>query len=384
MPVKGGPAVKLLNSLNSRVAAFVAAEVVIATMTVVAAGTAGGMMMNSGKMAYIKTNLVSNGKGVSAVFHDQNLVNPWGLAYLPGNPLWVSDNLTGKSTLYRPNGRKVALTVTIPAPTGVNSPSHPDGIIANSGGISQLSGYDFILDTEDGTICAWATSNNSTAILVVDNSGKGAVYKGLASGVKNGNTLLYATNFAAGTVGVYDGSFAAMNLDANAFVDNQIPAGYAPFGIASLGGNLYVSYAKQDPTKKVAVPSPGNGYIDVFDTAGVLQTRLIAQGALNAPWGMAIAPAKFGPLSNTLLVGNFGDGTINAFDPNNGTFVGTMTNTKNQPMIIPGLWALVFGDSTTGSPRTLFFTAGPKDQTAGLLGKITFGNVPMMGGGGGY
>jgi len=375
--------VKLINSMASRFAALVAAEMIIATVSVVAAGTAGSMMMGSSKLTYIETNLVSN-KGFGAKSHDKGLVNPWGLAYLPGQPLWISDNLTGLSTLYKPNGKKVSPTVTIPAPSGDPNPSRPDGIVANSGGIYQLGGYDFIFDTEDGTICAWGTYNNTAADMKVDNSGKGAVYKGLASGTNGPNLMLYATNFAAGTVEVYDGSFAPVSLGAGAFTDNQLPAGYAPFGIVNLGNNLYVTYAKQDVTKRIAVPGPGNGFVDVFNTDGTLATRLIANGALNAPWGVAMAPVKFGPLSNLLLVGNFGDGKINGFDPVHGTLVGPVTNVKGKPIVILGLWSLVFGDDQTGSPQTLFFTAGPNDQTAGLFGKITWGRVQTMGGGGGY
>jgi len=220
---------------------------------------------------------------------------------------------------------------------------------------------------------------------MVDNSGSGAVYKGLAMGTNGLDTLLYATNFAAGTVETYDASFHSVNLGPGAFTDSQLPAGYAPFGIVNINNSLYVTYALQDATKHVAVPGPGNGYVDVYATDGTLTTRLIATGPLNAPWGVAMAPANFGPLSNMLLVGNFGDGKINAFDPSTGAPAGQITKANGKPLIIQGLWALVFGDAQTGSPQTLFFTAGPNDQTAGLFGKIIFGKPKkMMGGGGGY
>ncbi len=311
-------------------------------------------------------------------------MNPWGLAYIPGNPIWIVDNLTGLSTLYKVNGKKVQPTVTIPPPNGTTS--HPDGIVAN-GSIYQFGGNDFIFDTENGTICAWSASgyNPGSAVQMVDNSAKGAVYKGLAMGTKGLDTLLYATNFAAGTVEAYDSSFNPAQLAAGAFTDDQLPAGYAPFGIVNIDNNLYVTYALQDSTKRVAVPGPGNGYVDVYATDGTLTKRLIAGGALNAPWGVAMAPANFGPLSKLLLVGNFGDGKINAFDSSTGAPPGQITKANGKPLIIQGLWALVFGDAQTASPQTLFFTAGPNDQTAGLFGKIIFGKPKkMMGGGGGY
>ena len=220
-------------------------------------------------------------------------------------------------------------------------------------------------------------------MLTVDNSGKGTVYKGLAIATNGANTNIHATNFSAGTVETYDTNFAPVNLGAGAFTDSQLPPGYAPFGIANIGGSLYVTYALQDNTKRVAIPGPGNGFVDVFKTDGTLLMHLIANSSLNAPWGVAMAPAKFGPLSNMLLVGNFGDGKINAFDPATGASAGQITNSRGKPIIIAGLWSLVFGDAQTGSPQTLFFTAGPNDQTAGLFGTITFG-LPKSSGGGGY
>ncbi len=375
---------KLGHSVSGRLIGLIAVAGLATTMTGVAsAGDHAMMGPQAAKASYLQTNLVSNSAHIKANFHDRNLVNPWGLAYIPGNPLWIADSLTGLSTLYKPGGKKVPPAVTIPAPNA--GTSHPTGIVAN-GSIYQFGGNNFIFDTEDGTICAWSASayNTSTATQMVDNSAKGAVYKGLAMGSNGPDMLIYTTNFAAGTVEAYDSSFNPVTLAAGAFADNQLPAGYAPFGIVNIDNNLYVTYALQDATKRVAVPGPGNGYIDVYATDGTLTKRLIAGGALNAPWGVAMAPANFGPLSNLLLVGNFGDGKINAFDPVTGAAAGQLTKASGKPFVIQGLWALVFGDAQTGSPRTLFFTAGPVDQSAGLFGRIIFGKPKKMMGGGGY
>jgi uncharacterized protein (TIGR03118 family) len=306
---------------------------------------------------YLQTNLVSDLPGVAAVT-DPNLVNPWGLSASSSSPWWVSDNGTGVSTLYNGNtGAPVSLVVTIPP-----SPSAPTGQVFNPTSSFQINGgmaASFIFATENGTISAWNGAQGTNAFQEVDNSSSGAVYKGLALGSVGSNNLLYAANFNSGKIDVFNSTFAPTTVPGG-FVDPTIPAGYAPFNIENLGGKLYVTYAKQDAAKHDDVPGPGFGYVDVFDTNGNLLERLDSNGSLDSPWGLAIAPSNFGSFSNDLLVGNFGDGTINVFDPTNpNTFLGTLMNPGGTPITIQGLWGLAFGNGGSAGPTgSLFFTAG--------------------------
>jgi uncharacterized protein (TIGR03118 family) len=330
--------------------------------------------------SYQQTNLVSDLPGL-AQFTDPSLVNSWGLVSSPTSPWWVADNGTGVSTLYNTmssNVVKVPLTVTIPAPAGspAGTTSAPTGVIFNgSGGFNvsengKSASSRFIFDTEDGTISGWNPGVDPThAILAVDRSnvGKGAVYKGLAIGTSSSGTFLFATNFRFGTVEMFDSNF---NL-VGSFTDHRLPQSYAPFGIQNIGGNLYVTFAKQDAKKHDDVAGPGNGFVDVFDTDGNLVSRLISRGSLNSPWGLALAPADFGQFSNDLLVGNFGDGHINAFDPDTGAFLGQLEDQGGNPITIDGLWSLQFGNgAAAGATNQLFFTAGIDDEAHGLFGKI--------------
>ena len=323
-------------------------------------------------IAYGQNNLTSDLPGV-APNQDTNLVNPWGIAFGAGSPVWISDNGTGLSTLYNGSGQAFPvgspLVVTVPPPNGGTPPSAPTGVIANPTG--DFGGSHFIFATEDGTISAW--SGGTSAALEVDNSPSGAIYKGLAMG-NNGANLLYAANFNSGNIDVFNASFAPTTVPGG-FTDPTLPAGYAPFDIANIGGLLYVTYAQQDADKHDDVAGPGNGYVDVYNTNGVLQHRLISNGPLNSPWGMTLAPGSFGPFSNDLLVGNFGDGKINAFDPTTGALLGTLENTLGQPIVNQGLWGLAFGDGAHGfDPNTLYFTAGipgPGEvEDHGLFGDI--------------
>ena len=325
---------------------------------------------------YVRTNLVSDLPN-TARFTDSNLVNPWGLVAGPMTPWWVADNGTGVSTLYNGDGIARSLVVTIPLPNGITAGnSAPTGIVFNGGPDFNVSKGDnsgpsrFIFATEDGTISGWNPSVDlQHAVRMVDNSESGAVYKGLAIGSTAAETFLYATNFHAGTVDVFDKNFAPITL-AGRFKDNKIPAGYAPFGIQNLNGRIYVTYALQNAEKHDDVAGQGHGFVDVFNTNGVLLRRLIRHGRLNSPWGLALAPATgFGEFSGDLLVGNFGDGRINVYDKAGG-FEGTLRQ-AGHPIEISGLWALAFGNGQAAGPTThLFFTAGIGGEHHGLFGSI--------------
>ena len=346
------------------------------------------------RSAYIRTDLVSNVKDLVQP-KDTNLQNAWGVANAPGGPLWVSDNNDGLSTLYDGNGVKQGLTVTIPLPAGRAAPpaAAPTGMIWNpTSGFPITVGPTtvpaiFIFDTEDGTIAAWnpavdpIAAGRSTATRIVDNSGKGAVYKGLAFGTNKHGNFLFATNFAAGTVEVFDKNFAPTTLDGN-FSDPDIPAGFAPFGIANIDNNLYVTYAKQNAQKNDIVAGAGLGFVDVFTTDGVLIKRFASRGVLNAPWGVARATQNFRQFSGDILIGNFGSqgdfaGWINAFSSGaDNDFQGALRDAQGKPLAIDGLWSIVFGTFLNSDADTLYFTAGPNQQQNGLFGRIVAQPLP--------
>jgi uncharacterized protein (TIGR03118 family) len=220
---------------------------------------------------------------------------------------------------------------------------------------ASFAGSHFIFDTENGTLAAW--TSGASAVLEAT-APTGSVYKGLAIGAGASGNLLYAANFGLGSVDVFDASFKPTTV-AGGFHDGGIPAGYAPFNIQAINGNLYVTYALQNAAKHDDVAGPGNGFVDVFDMNGNLIRRLTSQGALNSPWGLALAPSQFGALSGDLLIGNFGDGIINAYDPVSGNFLATLDDTTGNPLVIEGLWGLRFGNGAPGQDaNTLFFTAG--------------------------
>ena len=306
-----------------------------------------------------------------AAFPDNNLVNPWGMSISPTGPWWISDNGTGLSTLYNGSGSPQGLVVTIPSAGGGHG--SPTGTVYNSTTDFKINGQTaiFLFSSEDGIISGWY--NGTTAFIGANNSGSGAVYKGLAEASAGGANYLYATNFHAGTVDVFDKNFAAHSFGANAFVDTSIPAGYGPFGIQLIAGNkLVVTYAKQDAQKHDDVPGPGNGFVDVYDTSGNLLFRLAHNLFLNSPWGVAVAPQTFSGFAGDLLIGNFGSGLISAFNASNGTFIGNMLNVNNLPVEIDGLWGLTFGNGGSGGPTgTLFFTAGAFGEAHGIFGSIT-------------
>ena len=322
------------------------------------------------------TNLVSDGF-VPAVTIDPGLINPWGISYGPTGPFWVSDNNSGLSTLYNRAGAKQALTVTIaPTPGGAGSAT-PTGQVFSSaktdftitaGGKSGPSR--FIFDTEGGTISGWAPGVSLTnSVLAVDNSAAGAVYKGLAIGSTGGANFLYAANFNSGQVEMYDGAFGLVKT----FTDPTVAAGYAPFNVQTLGGTLYVTFALQNAAKHDDVSGAGNGYVDAFDLNGAFLRRIVSLGGqINSPWGLDLAPAGFGALAGDLLVGNFGDGTISAFDPVTGAFQGELLGNSGAPIVIGDLWGLINGNGAAGGDvNKVYFTAGLLDESHGLFGSLS-------------
>jgi uncharacterized protein (TIGR03118 family) len=312
--------------------------------------------------------LVSDQPGV-APNTDPNLVNAWGLTSGPSTPWWISDNGTDKSTLYRGDGQPQALVVSVPnAPTG--TVFNPTTAFQLPTGGKAL----FLFDTEEGKVLGWNGAQGTTAV-VVANLDDGAIYKGLALGTTSSGPRLYATDFHNRRVDVFDGSFTYLP-DAG-FVDPSIPDNYGPFGIQTIGNRVFVTYAQQDADGEDDVAGQGKGFVDVFDTAGSLLGRVAQHGQLNSPWGLVVAPPTFGRFAGDLLVGNFGDGQINAYaELGNGRFEhrGELRDSSNRPLTIDGLWALQLAQGgNNGVPGTLYFTAGPDDEQHGLFGKIMGG-----------
>ena len=331
---------------------------------------------------FTQTNLIADVPGMAKTT-DANLVNPWGMALGINSGIWISKNGSGNSTAYDGTGQPLPSAspqiVTIPAPGNNTGTSAPTGVTANattgfvisSGANSAPSTQLFA--TEDGTIAGWNRSVDPTkAVIAVDNSASGAVYKGLAMGYNGSGAFLFATNFRAGTVDAFDSNFKPARTHGT-FTDPQMPGGYAPFGIAAINSKLYVTYAVQDPDKKDDVRGAGHGFINVFDTQGNLLERFTSQGQLNSPWGMAWAPFEgFGDFNNALFVGNFGDGSINAFDFDSGELLGKVSDATGAAIKIPGVWALQFGLGVAqASSSSLYFTAGGADEQHGLFGTLT-------------
>ena len=347
---------------------------VLSLLTIlVAAAAFAGDAAASAQNLYFQHNLTSDIPGL-ADFTDANLVDPWGMSFSATSPFWISNHLKGNSTLYNGSGSPVALVVTIPSGAGGPSPSKPTGQISTNGSTAfQIGGRtaSFIFVTEDGTISGFTGA--TTAVMAVDNSSKGAVYKGLAFGANASGPLLYAANFNSGNIDVFDPKFNAVTV-AGGFADPSIPAGFAPFNIWAAGGKLYVMYAKQNAAKNLDVPGPGNGFVNQFDMDGNMIKRIASNGPLNSPFGVAIAPSTFGAFAGALLVGNFGDGAINAFDLTSGNFLGTLQGSNGKPIINQGLWSLNFGNGRNGGdPNILYFCAGITNgdtKVHGLLGSI--------------
>jgi uncharacterized protein (TIGR03118 family) len=338
---------------------------------------------------YRQINMVSDLPGIAALT-DPDLVNAWGLSaspgtdQAPGSPLWVSDNGTDKTTLYQgTSATTVAKVPTLPfvdvtsgTPTGQVFNTDATGFV-----VRDAAGHSgparFIFDSENGGIDGWNPSvggigsATSTVTEVAVKNGANAVYKGLAiAQASDGHTYLYAANFRSGRVEAYDDTFTPVELPGGLFVDTRIPAGYAPFNVQELAGQLYVSYAKQDSTLHDDVAGQGHGFVDIFTNDGAFVKRLVTRGQLNSPWGLALAPAGFGRFSGALLVGNFGDGRINAYNPKTGTHLGQLRGTNGKPIDIDGLWGLRFGNGNAAKTGELLFSAGPDGESHGLLGKI--------------
>jgi len=304
--------------------------------------------------------LVSNVAGM-APHTDANLVNGWGLTASAASPWWVADNGTSVSTLYRADGSTPGLVVQVP--------THPTGTVFWATGPAR-----FVFDTEAGQVRGWPGSGTVTVVLA-DRSAVGAIYKGLALATTAAGDRFYATDFHNARVDVFDASFTLVTT-AGAFEDADLPSGYAPFGIQTIGSRIFVTYAKQDADAEDEIHGQGKGFVDVYDTSGSLLGRVAQHGQLDAPWGLALAPANFGRFSGDLLVGNFGDGRINAYQEGaNGKFEhrGELRDSDSRPISIDGLWALQFGHGApnNGPTNTLFFTAGPNDESDGLFGSIT-------------
>jgi uncharacterized protein (TIGR03118 family) len=335
--------------------------------------------------SYVQHNLVSDQAGV-ADHQDTELVNAWGLAFNPNGPAWVADNGSGHSTFYDGIGNKVG-SITIATVNGAGQ-GVPTGITFNSSNDFQITPNvpaRFLFATEDGGIFAWAPGLAAAVQMVPAVNGVAtAVYKGLAMAGNGTAHQLYAADFPNKKIDVFDATFKPV-ATAGGFVDPGIPATFGPFNIMNINGDLYVAYAMKDPNSNDELAGQGLGFVDVFTPDGVLIRRVATRGNLNAPWGMALAPAGFGKFGNALIVGNFGDGMINAFDLKNGTPLGQLRTPANQVLLIDGLWGIAFGNGVLNQPTdVLFFAAGPNAENDGLYGSIAPAPTsPSTGGGNG-
>jgi uncharacterized protein (TIGR03118 family) len=332
-----------------------------------AAGSLSAQTTTAPPNNYLVHNLVSD-LANNADFQDPNLVNPWGVGFGP-TPVWVGNNGTGTATLYTGTGVAVPLVVTIPQAGNAGTKGPVTGVLFNVFVVANANAFDvqtgkasdFIFCSEDGVISGWTEGVSGTAASILfDNSKSGAVYTGCAVGGTAAAPFLFAANFNAGTVDVYD---ANLNLNPaafkGAFANPAIPAGYAPFNVENINGTLFVTYALQNSAKNFPVGGAGNGYVATFSLSGALIANLVSQGPLNSPWGMAIAPANFAPFAGALLVGNLTDGKINAFDAATGATLGALDDSTGNPIAIPGLWSLNFGGGADSEdPGTLYITAG--------------------------
>jgi uncharacterized protein (TIGR03118 family) len=331
---------------------------------------------------YQQTNLVSNIAGQAPVT-DPNLQNAWGLVHGPGTPWWVANNAGGTSTLYNGAGAIIPLVVTTPNAPSQQAPGSPTGVMFNGSPADFLLAPGkqaiFIFVTEDGTVSGWNPGvQPTTAVIEVDNSqvpnaANGAVYKGATIAEIDKQKFILAANFRSGRIDVFDTNFKQVRISEEAFEDDLLRAfGFAPFNVQGIGPNIYVTYAKQDAAKHDPVGGTGLGFVDVFSSNGRLLQRLEHGPWFNAPWGVVLAPADFGEFTHTLLVGNFRGGTIAAFNPITGRFLGNVLNPDGSTLNIDGLWALGFGNGGNSGPgNTLFFTAGPGGEKNGLFGTLT-------------
>jgi len=360
-------------------------------------GRASASLTVAAPSAFSATSLVSDTAGTGALVTDANLLNAWGVSFGPGTFAWVANNHSETSTLYDGNGKAqpAAAPLVVSLPSGPGGVSFdPTGVVFNgsssfvvtAGGKSGAA--KFIFDGEGGMIGGWSPSVDSGNVVITYVDAGGAVYKGLAIASNGSGDFIYATDFANNKVDVFDSNFTKQPSTATSFsfTDPTLPAGYAPFGIQAIangaGGatQIYVSYALQSPPGFDNASGPGLGLVDVFDTNGALVKHLIpVGGALDGPWGMALAPADFGTLSGKLLIGNFGDGRINAFDPSTGQPAGTVKDAGGTAFSVPGLWGIAFGNDANNQPHnTLFYAAGTNDEANGAYGRIDLGATPPI------
>ncbi len=306
----------------------------------------------------------------AATNHDANLVDAWGVSISPVGPWWVADRATGLSTLYNGTGVPQSLVVTIPSGSGSGTGS-PTGTVFNATSSFKINGQTtpFLFCTLDGTISGWYSG--TTAFIAVNNHSSGAIYTGMALASAGGSNYIYVANLNSGAIEAYDTNYQLHSFGSGAFVDSTLPAGYAPFNIQAIGTNLVVAYAKQNSSRNFVVPGPGNGYVDVFDTSGNLVVRMQHNLFMNAPWGLVQAPANFGGFSNDLLIGQFGSGGMTAYNLSTGAWIGNVLDANDLAFKIDGLWALAFGNGTSGGPTTtLYFTSGPYGGNHGIFGSI--------------
>jgi uncharacterized protein (TIGR03118 family) len=313
------------------------------------------------------TKLVADASGTGATTTDANLVNGWGLAFGPTGILWVANEGTGTSTLYDASGVTQSLVVSIPSATAASG-GKPTGTVFNATSDFVIPGgtsAKFLFAGIDGVITAWSTG--TSAQVVVNRTAQDAEYLGVAIASDGSSNFLYAANFKNNTIDVFDRSFQFVK----SFTDPSVPAGYGPFNVQAIGGKLYVTYAKQKaaPHNDEEEKGLGLGYVDVFNATGTVVTRFASTGRLNAPWGITVAPAGFGTMSGAILIGNFGDGMIGAYDPVSGAFIDYLRDSTDAPIAIDGLWGLTFGPAA--QPSSLYFAAGPGEENHGLVGKIT-------------
>ena len=336
----------------------------LAVFTFISSQTAGAQAAS----AYQQTNLISDGS-VQAQHTDPTLINPWGVSL--GPQFWIDSAGSGFSEVDDASGNK-AFAVAVPSVRAGATHGNPAGTVANNDSsvfnIPGMGSALFIFGNLDGSIAAWNT-NTPQAVTVANNSAAHAVYTDIAIDKNSTGTFLLAANVSGGTVDVFDSNFAAAHLAGN-FTDPSLPQGYAPYGIHAIGSNIYVTYTQHDSTGHQVIAA-GAGFVDVFDNNGNLVKEAISGGNLNAPWGMALAPAGFGSYGGKLLVGNFGDGMINVYDPTSFSYLGTLRDGSGAAIVNSGLWEIVFGESSVvGDPNTLYFAAGINGEKGGLFGAI--------------
>ena len=366
----------------------------IVLIAILASGTPWSRAQAAGN-SYLRTTLVADKAGLYSGVHtvDPLLLNPWGIANISGGPFWISDNNSGNASLYDGAGNPIAMLPSVkipPASITMGGSASPTGMVWNGNflqflvpsGAAMGNTCIFIFATEDGTISCWAPGNLTNpaivtnAQLIIDNTNSSManspVYKGLAIGTNNRDTFIYATDFRNNAVTAWNSSFVIDPTLSAAFQDPLIPAGYAPFGIQNLDGDIWVTWAKQDAAKHDPVHGKGFGFVDIFNTNGKLLRRFARGGVLNAPWAAVRAPYKFGQFSNDILIGNFGSGKVNAYDSRTGVLLDRLRDSTGKAIIIDGLWALVFGGGALGTNSgVLYFTAGPNGEADGAFGTLT-------------